>query len=71
MVTIGDDLGKCFNIKMIYFDLDKSNIKVEATLDLEKILDVLNQNPTIKLDIRSHTDSRQTFKYNQALSERR
>ena len=70
-VTIGDDLGKCFNIKMIYFDLDKSNIRQEAALDLEKILDVLNQNPTMKLDIRSHTDSRQTFKYNEALSDRR
>jgi outer membrane protein OmpA-like peptidoglycan-associated protein/tetratricopeptide (TPR) repeat protein len=70
-VTIGDDLGKCFGIKMIYFDLDKSNIRKEAALDLEKILDVLNQNPTMKLDIRSHTDSRQTFKYNEALSERR
>ena len=70
-VTIGDDLGKCFGIKMIYFDLDQSNIRKEAALDLEKILDVLNQNPTMKLDIRSHTDSRQTFKYNEALSERR
>lgn len=71
IVAVGDDLGKCFKIKMIYFDLDKSNIRQEAALDLEKILDVLNQNPTMKLDIRSHTDSRQTFKYNQALSERR
>ena len=70
-VTIGDDLGKCFGIKMIYFDLDKSNIRTEAALDLEKILDVLNNNPTMKLDIRSHTDSRQTHKYNKALSERR
>ena len=70
-VTIGDDLGKCFNIKMIYFDLDKSKIRQEAAFDLEKILDVLNQNPTMKLDIRSHTDSRQTFKYNEALSDRR
>jgi hypothetical protein len=34
---------------MIYFDLDKSNIRAEAALDLEKILDVLNQNPTMKL----------------------
>ena len=59
-VTIGDDLGKCFGIKMIYFDLDKSNIRTEAALDLEKILDVLNNNPTMKLDIRSHTDSRAT-----------
>jgi outer membrane protein OmpA-like peptidoglycan-associated protein len=35
-VTIGDDLGKCFGIKNIYFDFDKSNIRVEAALDLEK-----------------------------------
>lgn len=70
-VTIGDDLGKCFGIKMIYFDLDKSNIHTAAALDLEKILDVLNTNPTMKLDIRSHTDSRGTHQYNKALSERR
>ncbi|MDQ6531952.1 OmpA family protein [Flavobacterium sp. LHD-85] len=70
-VAIGDDLGKCFGIKMIYFDLDKSDIRTEAALDLEKILDVLNQNPTMKLDIRSHTDSRATHQYNEALSDRR
>ena len=70
-VTVGDDLGKCFNIKMIYFKLDKSDIQREAALDLEKILDVLNNNPTMKLDIRSHTDSRASNKYNQALSNRR
>jgi outer membrane protein OmpA-like peptidoglycan-associated protein/tetratricopeptide (TPR) repeat protein len=70
-VAVGDDLGKCFGIKMIYFDFDKSNIRIEAAIDLEKILDVLNQYPTMKLDIRSHTDSRGTFKYNESLSDRR
>jgi len=70
-VAVGDDLGKCFGIKMIYFDFDKSNIRVEAALDLEKILDVLEQYPAMKLDIRSHTDSRGSFKYNEALSDRR
>lgn len=70
-VVIGDDLGKCFGIKMIYFDLDKYNIRPEAALDLEKILDVLTQNPTMKLDIRSHTDSRASFEYNQVLSDNR
>jgi outer membrane protein OmpA-like peptidoglycan-associated protein len=44
---------------------------VEAAIDLEKILDVLNQYPKMKLDIRSHTDSRGSFKYNESLSERR
>ena len=70
-VTVGDDLGKCFGIKMIYFDFDKSNILQEAALDLEKILDVLNQYPKMKLDIRSHTDSRGSNKYNESLYDRR
>ncbi|KUJ61246.1 flagellar motor protein MotB [Flavobacteriaceae bacterium CRH] len=70
-VTIGDDLGKCFGIKNIYFDLDKANIRTEAAIDLEKILEVLRDNPTMKIDIRSHTDSRQTKFYNEALSDRR
>ena len=70
-VVVGDDLGKCFGIKMIYFDFDKSDIRMEAALDLEKILDVMNQYPLMKLDIRSHTDCRGTSKYNEALSDRR
>jgi outer membrane protein OmpA-like peptidoglycan-associated protein/tetratricopeptide (TPR) repeat protein len=70
-VKTGDDLAKSFKIKIIYFDLDKSNIRPDAAFDLAKILDVLEQNPTMEIDIRSHTDSRQTFKYNEALSDRR
>ncbi|MBJ2127287.1 OmpA family protein [Flavobacterium sp. IB48] len=70
-VTVGDDLGKCFGIKMIYFDLDKSNIRREAALDLEKILAVMNDYPNMKIDVRSHTDSRASHQYNEALSDRR
>ena len=70
-MAVGDDLGKCFGIKMIYFDFDKSDIRIEAALDLEKILDVMDQYPKMKLDIRSHTDSRGSSKYNEALSDRR
>jgi outer membrane protein OmpA-like peptidoglycan-associated protein len=70
-VAVGDDLGKFFGIKMIYFDLGKATIRKEAALDLAKILDALQQNPTMKIDIRSHTDCRQTAAYNLALSDRR
>ncbi|MWB93192.1 OmpA family protein [Flavobacterium sp. GA093] len=70
-VLVGDDLGKCFNIKLIYFDLDKSDITKAAIVDLEKILFEMHEYPTMKLDIRSHTDSRATNKYNEALSDRR
>ncbi|WP_163410768.1 OmpA family protein [Flavobacterium ajazii] len=70
-VTIGDDLGKYVGIKTIYFDLNKADIRPEAALDLEKVLEVLKQYPTMKLDIRSHTDSRQSHQYNQILSDKR
>ncbi|MEN9336861.1 MAG: hypothetical protein RLZZ500_1848 [Bacteroidota bacterium] len=65
------DLLKKLGIKMIYFDLDKSNIRPDAAVELAKVLDVLEQYPTMELDIRSHTDCRQTAKYNLSLSDRR
>lgn len=70
-VTVGDDIAKVFGIKIIYFDLNKYNIRSDAALELSKVLDVMVQNPTIKIDIRSHTDSRNTAAYNEKLSERR
>jgi outer membrane protein OmpA-like peptidoglycan-associated protein len=66
-----EDLAKALNIKMIYFDLDKSYIRADAALELEKILAVMQENPTMVIDIRSHTDCRQTIAYNAALSGRR
>lgn len=70
-VTVGSDLAKTFKIEIIYFDLDKSNIRPDAAKDLAKIVEVLKENPTMKIEIRSHTDSRQTEAYNLKLSNRR
>ena len=70
-VKIGDDLADCFKINIIYFDLDKWNIRPDAAVDLAKLLDVLEQNPSMKINIRSHTDSRASDKYNDVLSKNR
>lgn len=70
-ITLGTDLAKEFDVPMIYFDLDKSFIRKDAEVELAKILVVMQQYPTIKVDVRSHTDSRQTAKYNQKLSNAR
>jgi outer membrane protein OmpA-like peptidoglycan-associated protein len=67
----GTDLAKIFDISMIYFDLDKWNIRPDAAKDLQKIIEVMQQYPNMTVDIRSHTDSRQTHKYNELLSDRR
>ncbi len=69
--AVGDNLADAFGIKEILFDLDKSNIRPDAALELEKILDVLKQYPAMTLDVRAHTDSRASHAYNQKLSERR
>ncbi len=70
-ITVGTDLAKTLNIPMIYFDLDKSFIRPDAAFELEKVLTVMKQNPTMKVAIRSHTDSRQSTQYNASLSNRR
>lgn len=67
----GDDLFKVLNLNPIYFDLDKYYIRPDAALELAKVYAVLEEYPTMKIDIRSHTDSRQTHKYNETLSSNR
>ena len=70
-IAVGDDLAKIFEIKEIFFDLDKWDIREDAANELEKILSVLQQSPNMKIDIRSHTDARATAAYNLKLSENR
>ncbi|MEO8774149.1 MAG: OmpA family protein [Gelidibacter sp.] len=70
-LTPGTDLAKVLNIPIIYFDFDKSNIRKDAQVELEKLLAALNQYPNLKLEIRAHTDSRGNDAYNKALSQRR
>ena len=65
------DLAKVLNIKEIYFDLDKSDIRPDAAVELAKIVEVMREYPKMKIDIRSHTDSRASDEYNLRLSDRR
>jgi outer membrane protein OmpA-like peptidoglycan-associated protein/tetratricopeptide (TPR) repeat protein len=70
-VSEGTDLAKIFDISIIYFDLDKWNIRPDAAKDIQKIIEVMKKYPNMQVKIRSHTDSRQTHKYNELLSDRR
>jgi outer membrane protein OmpA-like peptidoglycan-associated protein len=70
-IKVGTDLAKTLEIPIIYFDLDKSFIREDASVELAKVLEVMTENPTMKIDVRSHTDCRQTAAYNAALSTRR
>lgn len=68
---IGTDIGTVFNINPIYFDLDKSNIRPDAAIELDKIVKIMNENPSITIELGSHTDCRASKAYNISLSNRR
>lgn len=70
-VNIGNDLSKLININPIYFDLDKSNIRKDAAIELDKIVKVMNENPSMVIELGSHTDCRASIAYNNDLSARR
>lgn len=70
-VKKNDDLFKVLKLNPIYFDYDKDNIREDAALELAKVVEVLREYPRIKIDVRSHTDSRGSDAYNLKLSHSR
>jgi outer membrane protein OmpA-like peptidoglycan-associated protein len=60
-----------FVLKTIYYDLDKSGIRPDAALELDKLVVILKHRRALKIELSSYTDSRASDKYNIALSQRR
>ena len=64
------EIGKSIEIEILY-DLGKWNIREDAATELDDMIQFLNDNPTIKIELGSHTDARGTKSSNQTLSQRR
>ncbi len=64
-------LNKPIVLENIYYDFDKDNIRTDAALELDKLYKVLIENPSINIELSSHTDSRGNDAYNLDLSDRR
>ena len=58
-------------LQPIFFEFNKSNITQEGAEELDKLVVVMNDNPTMVIFAKSHTDSRGSDKYNMNLSDRR
>ena len=63
--------NKIFVLNNIYFELDKAYIRADAAIELDKLVELLNDNPEIKIEMSSHTDSIASNSYNIQLSQRR
>ena len=64
-------LEKSIVLDNIYYDLNKSDIRSDAGLELDKLVKILKDNPSIRIELSSHTDSRSSNDYNLNLSQRR
>ncbi len=70
MVAIEDGIRK-LKTEMIYFDFDKFYIRKDASVELDKLVQVMREYPNMVIKIESHTDSRGKRAYNKYLSDKR
>ncbi len=63
--------GVAIKVENIYYDLDKWFIRPDAAKELDKLVKILKDNPTLEIELSSHTDCRATAKYNMQLSSKR
>lgn len=69
---IVEENGKIqIKINPIYFDFDKWNIRKDAVLELDNIVNILQKYPEMVIEIGAHTDCRGTENYNLTLSQKR
>lgn len=64
-------IGKAIQIENVHFDVNKSEIRPDAAIELDKIVKLMNENPEIIIELSSHTDCRGSDAFNMKLSDRR
>lgn len=65
------EVGETFVLRNVFFDFDKSTLKKESEVELNKLADYLTKNKGIKIEIGGHTDNQGSESYNERLSNDR
>ena len=65
------EVGESFVLRNVFFDFDKSTLKKESEVELNKLADYLASNKGIKIEIGGHTDNQGSESYNERLSSDR
>ena len=65
------EIGLTVRLNNIYFDFDKTTLKSESFVELNKVVDFLKQNPSVEIEIAGHTDNKGADEYNLNLSQGR
>jgi hypothetical protein len=64
-------IGNSVVLKNVFFETDSYALKKESTVELNKVVRLLQTNPEINIEIGGHTDNTGDLDYNQKLSESR
>jgi outer membrane protein OmpA-like peptidoglycan-associated protein len=64
-------VGKSIKIENVYYDQGKWDIRADAKVELDKMVALMNENPTMEVELSSHTDSRGSDASNLSLSDKR
>jgi len=65
------EVGTTVRLNNIFFDFDKTDLRPESIIELTTVLEFLKGNPSVKVQISGHTDSKGTNQYNINLSDGR
>lgn len=65
------EVGTTVRLNNIFFDFDKTTLKSESYEELDKVVEFLNNNPSVEIEIAGHTDDKGSDDYNLNLSQGR
>lgn len=65
------EVGSTIVLKNIFYDYNKATLRDASKNELDRLTKLLQENPTIKIELSAHTDSRGGDKYNEELSQKR
>ena len=64
-------VGQIITLDNVYYDFNKATIRGDASYELDRVVEILHQYPSMEIQLLSHTDARGNKVYNEDLSQRR
>ncbi len=64
-------VGESIRLDHIYYDVNSADLRAESEVELDKVVGFMTDNPHLKIELGSHTDSRGSDAYNLRLSQKR
>lgn len=71
VLKVGTDIATLIDLNPIYYNSGKWDLRKDATIELDKVIKVMNEHPSMVVELGSHTDCKSAVKFNKDLSQKR